>query len=125
MANFNRIILIGELVDNPEARSSMDGTAITKFKLSVARSFGTGSDFVDIVSWRNQAEIASKQLKKGDMALVEGSIQIRSFNNQSGERNWVTEVVATSLQPFVQKQPVVAKAKEEEIEELPEDDLPF
>ncbi len=122
MANLNRIILIGELVNNPDLRSSMDGAAIAKFNLSVTRPGAGGSDFIDVVSFRNQAE-ASQQLKQGDMVLVEGRIQIRSFENQSGERNWVTEVVASNLQPFRPKAKTVAS--NEEVEELGDDNLPF
>lgn len=126
MANLNRIILIGQLSDNPEARSSMEGTAVAKFTMSVARPAGAGNDVVPVVAWGNQAEIAGQQLKKGSIALVEGRIQIRTFESQSGERNWVTEVVASSVQPFGGKLPAAVKtAGEEEVEELPEDDLPF
>jgi len=129
VANLNRIILIGKLLDNPEVRSSMEGTGIAKFKLSVTRFGGAGSDVVDIVAWSNQAETAGRELKQGDMALVEGRIQIRSFTNQAGERNWATEVVASDLKPFAFSKKAVAtaaaKSSDDEIEELPEDDLPF
>lgn len=103
-------------------RSSMEGTAIAKFSLSVARPGTEGNDYIDIVSFSSQAD-ASQQLKQGDMVLVEGRIQIRSFQNKSGEKNWATEVVASNLKPFKIK--AKTAVVNEEVEELGGDDLPF
>jgi len=127
VASFNRIILIGELVGNPESRSSMEGSALTKFKLSVTRPGGVGNDLIDVVAWRDQAEAASQNFKQGDLVLVEGKIQVRSFQNQAGERNWATEVVANKVQLFGGKKvsAPAAVSSGTEVEELPEDDLPF
>ena len=130
MAGFNRIILIGQVVQNPEVRALMDGTAMAKFKLSVARSVGAGSDLFDIVVWRGVAEQAGEQVKQGETILVEGRIQIRSFEDQLGERNWATEIVASNFYPFpATKAPIAHAAKAEsefeETEELPADNLPF
>ncbi|MEA3493328.1 MAG: single-stranded DNA-binding protein [Candidatus Margulisiibacteriota bacterium] len=100
VANLNRIILVGRLTSDPDARSTMDGLPMTKFRVAVARpSFGKQSetDFVDIVAWRKVAEECSDNLKKGAMALIEGRIQNRSFDDQTGKRRWVTEVVARSV----------------------------
>ena len=133
MSNLNKIILIGRLVDNPESRTSMEGVAVTKFRLAVNRPAGAGVDHIDVISWRSLAEVASQHFKRGSLVLVEGRIQIRSFENQSGERNWATEVVAKKLQALdsktsAEKTAAAAALPEsgfEEIEELPEDDLPF
>lgn len=103
MANLNRIILVGTLVNEPEGRSTMDGLPMTKFKLSVARPFG-GADLIDVVAWRKVAEDCADRLKKGKMVLVEGRIQIRAFEDQSGQRRWTTEVVARGVQMFDQAQ---------------------
>jgi len=101
LANLNRIILIGRLTADPELRSTNDGLPVAKFRLSVERpatSHGeNGADFIDIVAWRGLAEVCGQHLKKGHLALVEGRIQNRSFEDQSGQRRWVTEVVAKSM----------------------------
>lgn len=104
MASLNRIILSGKLANDAEARATMDGLAMTKFKLVVERraSLGqpapiqSGSDLIDIIAWRNVAE-GCATLKTGQMVLVEGRIQVRSFDDQGGKRKWVTEVVAKDV----------------------------
>ncbi len=123
MANLNRIILVGRLTADPEARSTMEGLLMAKFSLAVNRPFG-GTDFIDIVAWRKEAEICRDYLKKGQMILVEGRIQVRSFEDQAGQRRWATEVVARSIQMMeksqsqAEHQPVQVATNNE-----PEDDL--
>lgn len=100
MANLNRIILVGRLTADPEARATVDGLPTTKFRLAVNRPVaggGTGTDFIDIVTWRRLAEVCGEYLKKGQLVLVEGRIQNRSFEDQMGQRRWVTEVVARNM----------------------------
>lgn len=101
MANLNRIILVGRLTADPESRSTNEGLPLAKFRLAVARpNFGkseAGTDFIDIVAWRGLAEVCGQYLKKGQLVLVDGRIQNRSFEDQSGQRRWVTEVVARTM----------------------------
>lgn len=97
MANLNRIILVGKLTADPEARTTMDGIPMAKFRLAVDRQPQSGTDFFDVVAWRRAAEVAGDRLKRGSLVLVEGRIQIRSFEDQSGKRRWATEVVARSV----------------------------
>lgn len=128
MANLNRIILVGRLTSDPDARSTMDGLPMTKFRIAVARpSFGKQgeTDFVDIVAWRKVAEECSDNLKKGALALVEGRIQNRSFDDQTGKRRWVTEVVAKSV--LMLGSPGAAAKPSEELvgDESLASDLPF
>ena len=79
----------------------MESTAIAKFQLAVERnrpgSIQKETDFVDIVAWRNLAEFASANLSKGQLALVEGRIQNRSFETKEGARRYITEVVANNI----------------------------
>lgn len=98
MANLNRIILVGRLVADPEARATLNGIPVAKFRLAVNRPQGTGTDFIDVVAWRKIAEFCGDLLRKGQLILVEGSIQVRSFEDQTGQRRWTTEVVAKSVQ---------------------------
>ena len=112
MANLNRIILIGRLTADPEGRTTTDGMAVTKFRLAVERP-ATGAqkednvDLIDIVTWQRLAEVCSQYLKKGRLVLVEGRIQNRSFEDQSGQRRWVTEVVARNM-TMLDKGPVTS-----------------
>lgn len=97
MANLNRIILIGRLVSSPEVRATLDGIPMTRFKMRVNRLQG-GSDVVDIIAWRRLAEICGEYLKEGQLILIEGRIQVRSFEDQTGVRRWATEIVARNMQ---------------------------
>jgi single-strand DNA-binding protein len=137
LANLNRIILVGRLAADPESRSTMEGLPIAKFKLAVSRPMAqgaTGTDFIDVVAWRKLAEICGQYLKKGRLVLVEGRIQNRSFENQVGQRSWVTEVVASNMtmldQPSAAPAPAAFASEAEAEEEAVDDtdlasDLPF
>jgi single-strand DNA-binding protein len=87
---------------DPETRTTMDSTPITKFQLSVDRNpaFKAGqkeADLIDIVTWRNLAEESSNNLSKGQLVLIEGRIQNRSYETKDGLRRYVTEVVASNI----------------------------
>ena len=100
MANLNRIILVGRLTADPEARTTTDGLPMTKFRLAVNRPMATGAenvDFVDIVTWKKVAEVSGQYLKKGQLVLVDGRIQNRTFEDQTGQKRWVTEVIAQNM----------------------------
>ena len=102
MANLNRIILVGRLTADPEGRTTTDGTAVTKFRLAVERPVAgvkreDNTDLIDVVAWQRLAEVCAQYLKKGRLVLVEGRIQNRSFEDQSGQRRWVTEVIARNM----------------------------
>lgn len=137
MANLNRIILVGRLTTDPDARSTVDGTPITKFKLAVNRVKREGkeqeADIVDIITWRRLAEVCAQYLRKGKMVLVEGKIQNRSFEDQNGQKRYVTEVIARNMQmldgqgsgvrSLESKEEVAVSAVDEVLEA--EEDLPF
>ncbi|MCU0640988.1 MAG: single-stranded DNA-binding protein [Candidatus Margulisbacteria bacterium] len=137
MANLNRIILVGRLAADPDSRSTVEGLPIARFKLVVERPFGgqgeNGSDLIDIVAWRRLAEICGQYLKKNQLVLVDGRIQNRSFEDQSGQRKWVTEVVAANMtmlekgQGGKREEAAVALATEDEVVDDADlaSDLPF
>lgn len=134
MANLNRIILVGRLASEPEGRATLDGLPMTKFKLAVSQqpaasseaSFQAGTDFFDIIAWRRAAEISSGYLKKGQLVLVEGRIQIRSFEDQTGQRRWVTEVVARDVRALDKNSVSPAPVSEEAVDDIDlASDLPF
>ena len=118
MANLNRIILVGRLTADPEGRSTADGTAVTKFRLAVDRPVPgvkreDSTDFIDVVTWQRLAEVSAQYLKKGRLVLVEGRIQNRSFDDQAGQRRWVTEVVARSMTMLEGKPAEVSGTRDE------------
>ena len=97
----NRAIIMGRLTDNPELRHTSSNIPVTTFTLAVERNFRSGdervTDFLDVVAWRNTAEFVSKYFTKGQMACVEGSIQVRSYTDRDGNKRRAWEVVADQV----------------------------
>ena len=99
----NRITLMGRLTRDPELRHTQTGTAVASFSLAVDRDFkdrNTGeksTDFIDIVAWRQTAEFVSRYFTKGRMAVVEGRLQIRDWQDRDGNKRRSAEVVADNV----------------------------
>ena len=99
----NRTIIMGRLIRDPELRRTQSGTAVASFALAVERDFkdkATGekaADFIDIVAWRGTAEFVARYFTKGRLAVVEGRIQTRSYEDKSGSKRKAVEVVADNV----------------------------
>lgn len=98
----NRVVLIGRLTKDPELRNTNGGTPVTNFNLAVDRPFKNSqgereADFIPIVAWRQLAENTCKFMGKGRLIAVEGRIQTRNYENEAGNRVYITEVVAESI----------------------------
>ncbi|MDQ0163713.1 single-stranded DNA-binding protein [Bacillus alveayuensis] len=99
----NRVVLVGRLTRDPELRYTPNGVAVATFTLAVNRNFTNQhgereADFINCVVWRRPAENVANFLKKGSLAGVDGRLQTRSYEDQTGRRVYVTEVVADSVQ---------------------------
>ncbi|HEP1818446.1 TPA: single-stranded DNA-binding protein [Streptococcus suis] len=99
----NNVVLIGRLTRDVELRYTPNNVAVGAFTLAVNRNFKNASgdreaDFVNCVIWNKQAENLANWTKKGHLVGVTGRIQNRSYENQQGQRVYVTEVVAESFQ---------------------------
>lgn len=95
----NKIILLGRLTRDPEVRYTSTGKVVCQFTLAVDRPFTSQegqkeADFIPVVTWGKTAETCGKHLAKGQRALVEGRLQIRSYDAKDGSKRWVTEVIA-------------------------------
>ncbi|MBT5856640.1 single-stranded DNA-binding protein [bacterium] len=101
MASLNRIVLIGRLTSDPEMRTTTNGIVMAKFTLAVDRPTSqpgaNATDFIPVIAWRQNAEQAQQQLTKGTLTTVTGRINTRSYDDNQGQRKWVTEVDATEL----------------------------
>ena len=99
----NKIFLQGRLVADPELRHTPSGVAVATFRLAVDRDFKdreTGekkADFINVVVWRQTAEYVSRFFTKGRMAIVEGRLQIRDYNDRDGNRRTIAEVVSDNV----------------------------
>lgn len=92
----NRTDLIGNLVREPELRKTQTGKAVCSFTLAVYRD-KEHTDFINCVAWNKSAELMNTYCKKGDKIGVSGSIQVRNYDNQQGQRVYVTEVLVDRI----------------------------
>lgn len=95
----NKVILMGRLTQNPEVRYSQaaEPLAIARYTLAVNRRFKRqgepDADFINCVSFGKLAEFAEKYYKKGQMVSIVGRLQVRSWEDQNGQKRWSTDVV--------------------------------
>lgn len=106
MASLNKVILIGNLVANPELKKTPSGVSVTSFRIAVARRLtkeqqqdpdAIKADFIDIVAWRKNAEFVCNYFSKGKSIIVVGEIQVRPYKTKDGSNRYVTEVVANEV----------------------------
>lgn len=135
----NRIIIMGRLGDDPKVRYTQGGTPVASFSLAVDRDFKDQSgeritDWVPIVAWNAKAKFVEQYFTKGQLAVVEGRLQVRDWTDKDGGKRRSYEVVAdnvyfggsksdgasnkTAAAPAPQKEDWTREADESE-EELP------
>ncbi len=104
MASFNKVILIGNMVADPELKQTAQGTSVCSFSIAINRRSGRNADsaqqtvdFINIVTWRERAEFVSKYFKKGKPILICGQLQTRTWTDQQGNKRYATEVIADEV----------------------------
>lgn len=142
MAGFNRIVLVGNLTREPELRYTPSGIPVSTFTVAVNRPFTNPqgereTDFIRVVVWRSQAERCHEYLSKGSQVLVEGRLQIRTYEDREGIKRRAVEVIARTVQFLrrLKKEPPpeeVEEPEENEIDRIPlegeteeDENLPF
>jgi single-strand DNA-binding protein len=136
----NKVILIGFVGKDPEVRHLEGGTSVAKFTLATSESYKnksgeiiTSTEWHNIIAWRQLAELIEKWVFKGKQLYIEGKITNRSFDDKDGNKKYITEIVADTIQ-FIGKKDEDQKPRSAETSELPEpdnvrqpetDDLPF
>ena len=106
MANFNKVMLMGNLTRDPEVRYTPKGTAVAEIGLAVNRIYSGENNekreettFVDVTLWGRTAEVAGEYLKKGRPVFIEGRLQLDSWEDkQSGQKRSKLRVVAEGMQ---------------------------
>ena len=99
----NKVFLIGRLTRDPELRYTGSNVPVATFSLAVNRNFTNQAgereaDFINIVVWRKQAENVKNYLSQGSQVAIDGRIQTRSYDDQEGNKRYVTEVVADNVE---------------------------
>ena len=152
MADLNKVILMGHLTADPELKQTTSGISVCSFSIGVNRRYSKADqgqqsvDFINIVTWRQQAEFVSRYFKKGSSIVICGSIQTRNWTDNNGQKRYVTEVVAdevsfgapaaaqgqqaqpqaASYTPAAYTSPAFSTEKNSNFEEIPGDEsLPF
>ena len=141
----NKVILMGRLTRDPEVRyTQTNNTLVATFSLAVNRRFvrqgeERQADFINIVAWGKQGEFCSKYFKKGQQVGIIGRIQTRNWEDDKGQKHYVTEVIAEEAYFADSKRDSSAgdsansfentfgadMAQNSEFELTPSDDLPF
>lgn len=100
--NMNTVQLVGRLTRDVELRFTSSGTAVGSFTIAVNRNFTNQqgereADFISCVIWRKAAENLANFTRKGSLIAIDGRLQTRSYDNQQGQRVYVTEVVVNNF----------------------------
>lgn len=98
----NHIAIMGRLTRDPELRQTGSGKSVANFSVAVDRDFKNESgeketDFIDCVAWRHTADFVCKYMKKGSMVVVSGRLQIRPWEDESGNKRRSAEIVADNV----------------------------
>lgn len=99
----NKVVLIGNLVRDPEVRATQSGISVCNFTVAVNRRFKKENgeqetDFLNIIAWRQLAELCSKYLAKGRKVAVTGSIQTRTYEAKDGSKRTAWDIVADEVE---------------------------
>ena len=117
----NRIILLGRLAKDPDVKVTTSGKTVCTFTLAVDRPFSgkdgkREADFINIQTWNKTAELIGNYVSKGQRLLVDGRLQIRSYDGKDGNKHYVTEVIADRVEFIERKEKSAQKAESEAME---------
>ena len=98
----NKALLVGRITTKPELRTTNSGIPYTRFSVAINRPFSNNgersADFINILVWRKQAENVCNFLDKGSQVAIEGRIQVRNYDDNNGQKRYVTEVIADNVE---------------------------
>lgn len=105
----NKVFLIGNLTRDPEMSETGNGTAVCRFSIAVNRSYAesTGerkTDFFECTAWRGTAESVGRYCKKGHKVAVTGSIQIRNYEDNRGNRRTSVDIIVQDVEFLMQRE---------------------
>lgn len=103
--SLNKVLLIGNVGKDPEIRHLESGASVASFTLATSERFRDrngelreNTEWHNIVVWRQLADVSEKFIRKGSQVYIEGHIRTRSYNDQQGQKKFMTEIVADNLQ---------------------------
>lgn len=138
---YQKFICVGRIGKDPEVRRLESGIAVAKTSLAVSESYKDKdgnkqekTQWLNLVMWRNLAEVAEKYVKKGQLVFIEGKVETREYEDKDGVKRYLTEIICSELKMLERKdsdngQP--SQAHQEpvgaigDVPDSPSDDLPF
>jgi single-strand DNA-binding protein len=100
----NKVMIIGHVGRDPEMRYTPSGRPVTNFSVATSRTWTSAegerheeTEWFNVVAWGNLAEICKSQLHKGQQVYIEGRLQTRGWEDQSGKKHFRTELVANEM----------------------------
>jgi single-strand DNA-binding protein len=135
MVSLNKVMLIGNVGNDPEMRYTPSGSPVTSFRMATSRTYNTPegerkqeTDWFTVVAWNKLAEQCNQFLNKGRLVYVEGRLHNRSWDGPDGQKRYRTDVVA-SVVTFLDRQAMgtsqEGKPEGPEAEDAGGDDMPF
>ena len=111
----NKVLLVGRLTAKPELRYTNANVPYTRFSVAVDRGVNSNTgermtDFINVVTWRKQAETVCQYLNKGSLVSVEGRIQTGNFTDKDGNKRYSTDVVSDNVRFLESKAATHARA---------------
>ena len=123
----NKFIGVGRLAQDPEIKYTATGTAVVNFNIAISSGYGEHkkTDFIPVVAFKNLAEVIGNNLKKGAQVLIEGRMQVRSYETQDGQKRRVTEVIVQNVEFLGSKKSNESTPESFGDEVFPEEEIPF
>ena len=126
----NKVILIGRLTKDPEVKNTSSQVLFCNFTIAVDRRFKDNNgqrqaDFINCVAWRQTASFIGSYFRKGSKVAVVGSLQSRSYEDQSGQKRYVTEVVVDEIEFMDSKNDSTQQTAVESAQTSEDTSLPF
>ena len=131
--SLNKVMLIGRLGQDPEVKYTANGTAVCNFSLATSESYkdkATGerqekTEWHKLVAFARTAEVCGEYLSKGKQIYIEGKIQTRSWEDNDGKKNYMTEILVNQMQMLGSKGDAPAGEQTDPSSPPDLDDIPF
>lgn len=127
----NKVFLIGNLTRDPELNTVANGVSVCRFAIAVNRAYQTAdgerqTDYFNITAWRQLAERVEKYCKKGNRVCITGSIQIRDYEDNQGNKRTAVDIIAQDVEFLTAKATGTAESEKPKLEQYDgDDDVPF
>ena len=98
----NSIVIMGRLTADPVLKNTSSGVEYVNFRVAVDKAYKSKedeqqTDFINVVAWRKTAVFITQYFQKGQMIALQGTLQVRSYDDKNGNKKYITEVLAQNV----------------------------